>query len=241
LDIAKPCSVGAKAYSYAKQIAISSIGAAYHCQQVQTDLHPYCFRCTRPAEPDPARTQQCKSFSLKYAERLNRFDLSRGHDRCSSRRSLIRCRSYGADRNDRTVAIKMLLLRSICCLSHGSNSRGQRQKIAPPGEALGPWKCPNSRDARACTFVCFQVGTCSDMSTDREATSSRPINIRLDYGAARFQEVRDPRRSRVLGFRRATELVEVSIESLCGVGRASPTGISSSGEILTPKRAKLRQ
>jgi hypothetical protein len=43
----------------------------------------------------------------------------------------IRCRFYGADRNFRVSATKILLLRSIRCLSHGSNRRGLKQKIAP--------------------------------------------------------------------------------------------------------------
>jgi predicted transcriptional regulator len=59
----------------AKQIAISSIGAAYYGQHLHTDLHPYCFRCTRTAEPDPARTHQRKSFSQEYVELLKRFNV----------------------------------------------------------------------------------------------------------------------------------------------------------------------
>jgi hypothetical protein len=55
----------------AKKIAISSIGAAYHGEHLYTDLDPYCFRCTRTAEPDPARTHQRKSFSQEYVELLN--------------------------------------------------------------------------------------------------------------------------------------------------------------------------
>jgi hypothetical protein len=57
----------------AKQIAINSIGAAHHGQQLRLDLHPYCFR--KEAEPDPARTQQRKSFSQEYVELLKPFNV----------------------------------------------------------------------------------------------------------------------------------------------------------------------
>jgi hypothetical protein len=42
---------------------------------LHTDLGPYCFRCTRTAEPDPTRTHRRKSFSLEYGDLLKRFNV----------------------------------------------------------------------------------------------------------------------------------------------------------------------
>jgi hypothetical protein len=40
----------------------------------------------------------------------------------------------------RALAIKILLIRSIWCLSHGSNCRGLKQKIAPVRESFGGFR-----------------------------------------------------------------------------------------------------